>query len=216
MRRTIRKAGLGLLIGATVILGGGFASADWEAGDETVEDSFSITYTVASFRALKLDSTATVEFETIRQGGSDTLDGPTLLYGTTWPADDISVYLDDPMVNSVALLVDAGTATPPDDLSTADCVDPGTSNTGVDVSLTDYTAADAETLATYIAEPLIVGIDDCGTPESDSSTDDQWATATTSFTVDATAAVQDTAEGAPLLGVQETVVVNFILAAGGD
>lgn len=230
MKRFFRKAGLGLLIGASLVLGGGFASADYAQGDNTAGASFDVTYTVQSFRALELSSTADVPFGTVRQGETKGVDGPTLLYGTTWPADQISVYLTDPMANGVVLLVDAGVATEPGDLDVT-CIEPGTSLTGVDISETTAGAPAVEESALGagdgiaavdpVREPLVTLIDNCGAPgyagapgESEvNASSDQWASASTYFTLDATDADQDSSEGAPNLYADMSPTVNFLISA---
>lgn len=218
MKRTIRKMGLGLLVGATVVLGGGFASADYNDGDETSESSFEISYTVSSFRALELSDTSRVPFGTIRQGEeAKSRPGPTLLYGTTWPGDEIIGYLDSAMINGVKLGIDVGVATPPDDFDVT-CEGAGTSAPDtVDLSLS---YVDMSSATPTLSEPLITGINNCGAPgyssgppytgltQSDvDATSDRWATASTLIWVDASGAAQ--AGEAASLYTEVVMGINF-------
>lgn len=221
MKRTIRKLGLGLLVGATVILGGGFASADYGPGDSTAGSSFDITYTVSSFRALELSDTGTVAFGTIRQGEALRKNGPTILYGTTWPTDEIVAYLDDVMANKVVLMVDMGAPTDPNGEVT--CTYAGDSHDGVDLSLSyvDMQAGPTN------AEVLIDNIDNCGAPGySDPETwvspdvnSDQWASASTEFVVDASNAEQEFDGNGDFLAYplyqEMNPTVNFLIQAMG-
>lgn len=212
MQRRLKRAGVGLGIGAMIVLGGGFASADYVDGAGTADASVSVTYTVQTFRAIELSSTSPIAFGTVRQGETATVDGPTILYGTTWPSDQISAYLSGALENGVVLNATAGTPTPPDD-SGVTCTDAGTTAGETEVSLA----------VSGSAAPLITGIDNCGSPtygtqvstpyDNPDRTATTWATASTSFTLDTSSAEQ--ADGSSNLYAAVSKTIYFLIEASG-
>lgn len=217
MKQRMRKAGLGLLVGAVVVLGGGFASADYQGGDSTTPASaeVTVTYTIQSFRAIELSSSDPVPFNVVRQGEiAGPIDGPTILYGTTWPTDKISAYLDFAMKNGVKLYVSVGTPTPPLDGSQT-CTDAGDTMGAVTVGENEG-LADLSSALQNSAAGLINHIDNCGAPgyadaptfEDADLASEVWATASTAFVLDATSA---TDTNPSTLSVPQMKVVTFII-----
>lgn len=187
MKGRLKRAAAGLAVGAVIVLGGGFASADYTDGDDSASADATVTYTISSFRAIELGGVSDVDFGTVRQGGTATETGPKIYYGTTWgPNDYIAAYLGSAIQYGVKLYVQAGIPSAPVDESVA-CSHPGDAETYVDVS-----AANSEATAVDI----ITGIDDCGQPDpvdgnAALTIGDTWATATTELTLDATNATDD-------------------------
>lgn len=179
MRGLLRKMRIGVTVLATVVLGGGFATAAGNAPDSTDHD---VSYEIMSFRAIALDNAnldaeGAVAFGNVRQGHSATVQGPNLRYATTWAGDHIVVSIGSNVDTGIELRMWADNLTGPTAAEPAmtsaggpECEGtPGTPNTTV-VLTSDVTS-------------LINSITDCGI-----DTAGYWASAETYFTVDATLA----------------------------
>lgn len=214
MKKRFKKAGAVATVTALLVIGGGFASADYQEGDVAATASATVTYTVASFRALELIGT-TVAFGTIRQGAKVTQAGPTLLYGTTWSGDKISAYLNAAMANNVLLYVLPAAPAMPEDSSA--CVSPGvtassTPSLGVQITATSSSAP----------QPIITGIVNCGYPAQSmtsspyptgtpilSKTSTSWASAATQLVIDTSSATDSGTPGA--LASPQSKTLYFVI-----
>lgn len=213
MKQVFKRAVVGLLLGAIVVLGGGFASADYSDGDKSASASAEVTYTVASFRAIELTNTK-IAFGTVRQGGTSTKAGPTVLYGTTWTGDKISVYLTAAMENGVKLWLVPSAPNSPASLAVGDTC----SAAGVTV------APSVQVTSTESANPqaVITGITNCGYPQSSSTAtpypsgspvlsevNTSWASLATQLRIDTTGASDTATPGS--LAVPQIKTLYFII-----
>lgn len=151
----VRRGALALAVAATVIIGGGFASAGYEEGNTATGDTVDVTYTVVSYRAIELSNSNAVAFGAVRQGsvtaytGTGTAAPPSILYATTWTNDKIEVALNADMANGVKLYLKAGSVTvPPLDA----CPSGGSGGSPVTASITLASSA----------QPIIQSISNCG------------------------------------------------------
>lgn len=188
MKRKIRKAGVALATMGALVIGGGFVSAaenivgETSPGENEATGDVTVTYTVASYRALYFDSQE-VAFGTVRQGTTAGKVGPTLYYATTWADDVIQAKLNAEPGNNVDVLAWTGTANPP--LNNQDCAEGGEGTGTVEGSAKILNAS------TYVA--LVTGIENCGMVAMEESpsllpdlTSETWAYVATNFIVDAT------------------------------
>lgn len=193
----LRKVRIALTVLAVVIVGGGFASAAEDA-------SHNVTYTILSFRAVSLDNSGDVDFGYVRQGQKVTVDGPILLYATTFASDLIEVSLDADSLFGVKLLGSAGSPTPPPSSPVAAASIGGPACAG-EIGSTEGTAYQDVELSSSTPQPLIEGIADCGIDQTG-----YWVEAPLSFTVDAS-----NTDGDPLLMDQGlvTAIVTYTIKA---
>lgn len=212
MRSVMKRGALCLGVAMTVILGGGFASADYGPGNADGSADVDVTYTIVSFRAIELDDSAdmtegVLDFGAVRQGQIQPLSGPYLLYATTWASDQIAVSMTDPSLTGIDLnIVASELAEPSDGMTQCDAV--GTAASEVTLTISD--------------QPLITGITDCGAAANVDYTADPpdyeadlsattWATAATTITVDASTATSDEDYTDPV-----STTLTFTIKAGGD
>lgn len=179
MRGLLRKMRIGATLLATVVLGGGFATA---AGNAPASTDHDVSYEIMSFRAITLDESnldadGAVAFGNVRQGHSATVQGPKVLYATTWTGDHIVVAIGSNVATDLELRMWADNLTGPTNLTPA-----LTSAGGPECTGTPGTA-DLTVVLTSDVTSLINNISDCGI-----DTAGYWASADTFFTVDATQA----------------------------
>lgn len=208
----IKRGALALGVAATVILGGGFASAGYGVGDDPATSTVDVSFTVISYRAIELSSATPVAFGAVRQGASTNYNGtaPTILYATTWGNDKIEVGLNSDIPDGIKLYLYAGQIT---------------EGAGLPCPSGGSRGAAAPTV-TLSASPtvLITGIANCGAAASvayptatggvptysPSLGADTWITATQTFILDTSGATNTATDySAP---VQKTI--TYTIKAG--
>lgn len=150
MVRYMKRGTMGLALMGLVVIGGGFASAEYGQGSATAGDTVTVSYTVVSYRAIELSTDNPVAFGAVRQGGTAEQDGPEILYATTWTGDKIVASIDTATMGGISLYLYATAITEPDPAASA-CPAGGTGGTLAPVVTMNPTPT-----------AVITGISNCG------------------------------------------------------